>query len=454
MLYYTIPHSLFSVFLLLATPGNRTSLRFRAYNCQEETLELIINQPLSVLDPAIYDAIKNEERRQSNGLELIASENYTYKAVMEAVGSVFTNKYAEGYPGRRYYGGCEYADVVESLAIERAKKLFGAEHVNVQPHSGSQANMAVYFAALKDGDTILSLKHEDGAHLSHGHPLSWLGKHFNVVRYGVLEETEQVDYDHIEKLAMEIKPALIIVGGSAYPRKIDFQRIAAIASLVEGCRTMADIAHIAGLVATGEHTSPVPWFDYVTTTTHKTLRGPRGGLIMCKSAYAKEIDSAVFPREQGGPLVHVIAGKAVCLELAATEGFRVYTRETLLNAKTLAEKVASKGLRVVTKGTDTHLFLADLASTGILGKQAENALHNAGITINRNSIPFDSNKPLNPGGVRIGTPAVTTRGMGVQEMGLIGGWISEVLYNAGNESLQRQIKGSVNELCRSFPLYK
>ncbi|MBI4473146.1 MAG: serine hydroxymethyltransferase, partial [Acidobacteria bacterium] len=385
-----------------------------------------INAALKDVDPEIHAAIKNEERRQATGLELIASENFTYKAVLEATGSVFTNKYAEGYPGRRYYGGCEFVDVVENLAIERAKKLFGAEHVNVQPHSGSQANMAVYLTVLKPGDTVLGMNLSHGGHLTHGHPLNFSGKYYRIVPYGVRKDSEVIDYDELARLARENKPRLIIVGASAYPRIIDFERIVKVAQEVSAMM-MVDIAHIAGLVATGEHPSPVPHAEFVTSTTHKTLRGPRSGLVLCREAFAKDLNRSVFPEMQGGPLVHVIAAKAVCFKEAATEEFRTYIRQVVRNAKTLAAQIAARGYRIVSGGTDTHLMLVDVFSKGINGKQAEQALDKAGITVNKNAIPFDTNPPLTPSGIRIGTPALTTRGMKEPEMEAIGNWIADVL---------------------------
>jgi glycine hydroxymethyltransferase len=411
-----------------------------------------IDTPLKDLDSDIYEAIKNEERRQSDGLELIASENFTYEAVLETTGSVFTNKYAEGYPGRRYYGGCEFVDVVERLAIERAKTLFGAEHVNVQPHSGSQANMAVYLTALKPGDTILGMNLSHGGHLTHGHPLNFSGKYYNVVPYGVRKDTETIDYDELERLAREHKPRMIVVGASAYPRIIDFARVAAVAKEV-GALVMADLAHIAGLVAAGEHPSPVPHFEFVTSTTHKTLRGPRSGLIMCREEFRKDVNRSVFPEMQGGPLVHVIAAKAICFKEAATDDFREYIRQVITNAKAMADEIASRGFRIVSGGTDTHLMLVDVFSKGPNGAEAEQTLERAGITVNKNTIPFDTNPPMKPSGIRIGTPALTTRGMGEAEMTTIGGWIADVLEHVDDESTIARIRGAVSELCAGFPLY-
>jgi len=411
-----------------------------------------ITAPLKELDPEIYAAIQNEERRQSKGLELIASENFTYRAVLEATGSVFTNKYAEGYPGRRYYGGCEFVDVVERLAIARAKKLFGAEHVNVQPHSGSQANMAVYLSVLKPGDTVLGMNLSHGGHLTHGHPLNFSGRYYRIVPYGVRKDSEVIDYEELAHLAEEHKPKLIVVGASAYPRAIDFERISKIAKQT-GAMMMADIAHIAGLVATGEHASPVPHAEFVTSTTHKTLRGPRSGMIMCRESFAKDLNRSVFPEMQGGPLVHVIAAKAVCFKEAAAESFRTYIQQVIRNAKTLAARIALRNFRIVSGGTDTHLLLVDVFSKGINGKQAEEALGKAGITVNKNTIPFDQNPPLTPSGIRIGTPALTTRGMKEPEMEAIGDWIAAVLNAVNDDGVQKRVRHEVEALCDKFPLY-
>jgi glycine hydroxymethyltransferase len=411
-----------------------------------------IDTSLKDLDPEIYSAIQNETRRQATGLELIASENFTYEAVLEATGSIFTNKYAEGYPGRRYYGGCEFVDVVENLAIERAKKLFGAEHINVQPHSGSQANMAVYLTVLKPGDTILGMNLSHGGHLTHGHPLNFSGKYYRIVPYGVRKEDERIDYDELANLAREHKPRLIVVGASAYPRTIDFERIAKVAKET-GSLMMVDIAHIAGLVAAGEHPSPVPHADFVTSTTHKTLRGPRSGMVMCREQFAKDLNRSVFPEMQGGPLVHVIAAKAVCFKEAATPDFKAYTRQVVRNAQALAARIAKRGFRVVSGGTDTHLMLVDVFSRGINGKQAEQALDQSGITVNKNAIPFDTNPPLTPSGIRIGTPAITTRGMKEAEMDAIGDWITEVLDSINDEAIRGRVKKEVEQLCEKFPLY-
>ncbi len=409
-------------------------------------------RPLRVVDPEIAEAILQETERQARGLELIASENFVSEAVLEAMGSVFTNKYAEGYPGKRYYGGCEFVDVVESLAIQRAKQLFGAEHVNVQPYSGSQANMAVYTALLQPGDTILGMNLSHGGHLTHGHPLNFSGKYFRVIPYGVDRETEQLDYEELERLAHEHRPKMIVCGASAYPRRIDFERIAAIAHEV-GAIVMADIAHIAGLVVTGLHPSPVPCCDVVTTTTHKTLRGPRAGMIMCKEKYAREIDRAVFPCVQGGPHVHIIAAKAVCFKEALQPEFRAYQEQVVKNARVLAEELARAGYRIVSGGTDTHLVLVDVSSRGLTGKQAESALEQAGITVNKNAIPFDTQPPMIASGIRLGTPAVTTRGMKEPEMRQIAQWIAEVLDHPESEQVRRSVRQRVLELTEQFPLY-
>jgi glycine hydroxymethyltransferase len=409
-------------------------------------------RPLLEADPAIATAIYNETRRLDSGLEMIASENYVSEAVLQALGSVFTNKYAEGYPGRRYYGGCEYTDVVERLAQERAKALFAADHVNVQPHSGAQANMAVFLAMLKPGDTILGMDLAHGGHLTHGHPLNFSGKYFKVVGYGVQRETERIDYDRLAELAAEHRPQMIICGASAYPRIIDFARIGQIARDT-GALLMADIAHIAGLVATDLHPSPVPHADFVTTTTHKTLRGPRAGMAMCRADYAKQLDSAVFPGVQGGPLVHVIAAKAVSFLEAAQPSFKDYQQQVIHNAAKLATCLQAHGFRIVSGGTDNHLLLVDVFAKGVTGKAAEKALEAAGITVNKNTIPFDQNKPMIGSGIRIGTPALTTRGMKETEMEIIAGWISEVLADSENTLKQQQIKAEVEKLCHNFPLY-
>jgi len=411
-----------------------------------------LSRPLEEVDPEIAAAIANETKRQHGGLELIASENFVSEAVLEAAGSVFTNKYAEGYPGRRYYGGCEFVDVVERLAIERARGLFGAEHVNVQPHSGSQANMAVYLAALKPGDTILGMDLSHGGHLTHGHPLNFSGRTFHVVAYGVRKEDETIDYEQMERLAREHRPKMIVCGASAYSRQIDFERIAAIAHGV-GAVVLADIAHIAGLVATGLHPSPVPHCDYVTTTTHKTLRGPRAGMIMCKEQFAKDVDRLVFPGVQGGPLVHIIAAKAVSFKEALRPEFKTYQQQTIRNAKALAAGLAEAGYRIVSGGTDNHIFLVDVFSKGTTGKVAEKVLESALITVNKNTIPFDTNPPLVASGVRLGTPALTTRGMGEDEMRQIAGLIADVLGAPEDDAVRAGVRQKVAELAERFPLY-
>jgi glycine hydroxymethyltransferase len=407
---------------------------------------------LKAVDPEVFQAIADERARQSFGLELIASENFVSRAVLEATGSVFTNKYAEGYPGRRYYGGCEFADVVERLAIERARKLFGAEHVNVQPHSGTSANMGVYFGFLKPGDKLMGMDLSCGGHLTHGHRLSYSGRDFHVVAYGVERETERIDYDAVERQALAERPKLIVCGASAYSRIIDFERFRAIADKA-GALLMADIAHIAGLVAAGLHPSPVPHCHFVTTTTHKTLRGPRAGMVMCKEEYAKDLDRAVFPGLQGGPLVHVIAAKAVALGEALSDGFRDYQRQIVANAKRLADRLTGHGLRIVSGGTDNHLFLLDVAHAGLNGKIAEKALEAAGITVNKNTIPYDPNPPLVASGIRIGTPALTTRGMKEPEMDHVGDFIAEVLRAPEDERVHKEVHGRIRELCERFPLY-
>ncbi len=407
---------------------------------------------LSASDPEIARAIQQEIQRQEEGLELIASENFVSLAVLEAAGSVLTNKYAEGYPGRRYYGGCEFADVAESLAIERAKALFGAEHVNVQPHSGAQANMAVYMAALKPGDTILGMNLAHGGHLTHGHPLNFSGKYFNIVPYGVRKEDERIDYDELEQLATTHRPQMIVVGASAYPRQIDFARIRAIADVC-GALVMTDMAHIAGLVAAGCHPSPIPHSDFVTTTTHKTLRGPRGGMVLCRERFAKDLDRAVFPGVQGGPLMHIIAAKAVCFKEALSPEFRDYQARIVRNAARLADRLQQAGFRLVSGGTDNHLMLVDVFSKGITGKAAESALGRAGITVNKNAIPFDTNPPMVASGIRLGTPAVTTRGMGEAEMDVIADLITRVLAAPDDEAVITKVKEEVEALCRRFPLY-
>jgi glycine hydroxymethyltransferase len=411
-----------------------------------------MSRPLYEVDPQIAAAIDNETRRQHEGLELIASENFVSEAVLEAAGSVFTNKYAEGYPGKRYYGGCEFTDVVEELARERAKKLFSAEHANVQPHSGSQANQAAYAAVIQPGDTVLGLNLAHGGHLTHGHHLNFSGKTYKIVPYGVTKETETIDYDDLEKLAEKERPKLIIGGGSAYPRIIDFVRMRQIADKV-GAIYLVDMAHFAGLVAGGVHPSPVPHAQIVTSTTHKTLRGPRSGMILSKQEFAATIDKTVFPGTQGGPLVHIMAAKAVCFQEALQPGFADYARQIVANAKVLAETLAAEGFRIISGGTDTHLMLVDVFSKGMLGSEAEKALGAAAITVNKNAIPFDTNPPLKPSGIRVGTPAVTTRGMKEEEMRQIGRWIAEALNYRTDAAVLARIRKEVLDLAEEFPLY-
>ena len=411
-----------------------------------------MSRPLYEADPEVATAIDNEVRRQHEGLELIASENFVSEAVLEAMGSVFTNKYAEGYPGKRYYGGCEFADVVENLARDRAKQLFGAEHANVQPHAGSQANMEAYSAVLQPGDTILGLNLAHGGHLTHGFHLNFSGKTYRVVPYGVTKETETIDYDDLEKLAEKERPKMIIGGGSAYPRIIDFARMRQIADKI-GALYLVDMAHFAGLVAGGAHPSPVPHAHIVTSTTHKTLRGPRAGMILSKQEFAAAIDKVVFPGMQGGPLVHIIAAKAVCFREAMQPDFRDYARQVVANAKVLAETLAAEGFRIISGGTDTHLMLVDVFSKGMFGSEAEKALDQAGITVNKNAIPFDTNPPLKPSGIRIGTPALTTRGMKEAEMRQVGRWISEALHHRTDAAVLAKIRKQVLELADTFPLY-
>ena len=403
-------------------------------------------------DPKIAQAIRDEVNRQNTGLELIASENFVSAAVLEVMGSVLTNKYAEGYPGRRYYGGCEWVDVAESLAIDRAKALFGADHANVQPHSGAQANMAAYFALLKPGDIVMGMNLAHGGHLTHGHPLNFSGQLYKIVPYGVRREDEQIDYDELTRLAREHKPQMIMVGASAYPRVIDFARISTVATEV-GAAMVTDMAHIAGLVAAGVHPSPVPYSDVVTTTTHKTLRGPRGGLALCREAHAKSLNRALFPGVQGGPLMHIIAAKAVCLKEATEPGFASYQRQVVTNAQRLAASLAANGFRLVSGGTDNHLLLVDVFSQGLTGKVAEGALGKAGITVNKNAIPFDENPPMVASGIRLGTPAVTTRGMAEPEMDRIGEFISRVLATPEDDRVASMVRTEVEGLCRTFPLY-
>ena len=411
-----------------------------------------LNAPLAVTDPEIAKQIRNEVLRQHEGLEMIASENFVSRAVLEAVGTVFTNKYAEGYPGKRYYGGCEYADVVENLARDRAKLLFGAEHVNVQPHSGSQANAAAYMTLIEPGDTILGLDLANGGHLTHGHKLNFSGKLYKVAGYKVRQDTEVIDYDALEEQAVEVQPKMIIGGGSAYPRQFDFVRMRAIADKV-GAKLLVDMAHFAGLVAGGVHPSPIPHAHVTTTTTHKTLRGPRAGMILCGQEFAAGIDRSVFPGQQGGPLMHVIAGKAVAFGEALQPEFKSYAAQTVANAKALGEAMQAEGFRIVSGGTDTHLILVDVFAKGMLGSEAEVALGAAGITVNKNAIPFDTNPPMKPSGVRIGTPALTTRGMKEAEMRTIAGWISSSLEHRNDAGKLAEIRGLVGEMAEQFPLY-
>jgi glycine hydroxymethyltransferase len=420
-----------------------------------------MSRPLYEVDQDVANAIYNEERRQHEGLELIASENFVSEAVLEAMGSVFTNKYAEGYPGKRYYGGCEFTDVVETLARERAKQLFGAEHANVQPHSGSSANMEAYAAVIQPGDVVFGLNLAHGGHLTHGHHLNFSGKTYKIVPYGVTKETETIDYDDLEKMAERERPKLIIGGGSAYPRIIDFPRMRQIADKV-GALYLVDMAHFAGLVAGGVHPSPVPHAQIVTSTTHKTLRGPRAGMILSQKMaqvgdkqvdLAAAIDKTVFPGDQGGPLVHMVAAKAVCFHEAMQPEFKDYARQIVANAKLLAATLAAEGFRIISGGTDTHLMLVDVFSKGMLGSEAEKALGEAGITVNKNAIPFDTNPPMKPSGIRIGTPALTTRGMMENEMRQIGRWIAEALNNRTDAQVLAKIKREVLQMCETFPLY-
>jgi glycine hydroxymethyltransferase len=411
-----------------------------------------MSRPMYEVDPEIAAAIDHEAIRQHEGLELIASENFVSEAVLEAAGSVFTNKYAEGYPGKRYYGGCEYADVVENLARDRAKKLFGAEFANVQPHAGSQANMAAYASVLQPGDTILGLNLAHGGHLTHGHHLNFSGKTYRIVPYGVTKETETIDYDDLEKLAEKEKPKLIVGGGSAYPRIIDFARMRQIADKV-GALYMVDMAHFAGLVAGGAHPSPVPHAHIVTSTTHKTLRGPRAGMVLAKAEYGPAIDKVVFPGLQGGPLMHIIAAKAICFLEASQPAFRDYAKQVVANAKVLAETLAAEGFRIISGGTDTHLMLVDVFSKGMFGSEAEKALGEAAITVNKNAIPFDVNPPMKPSGIRIGSPALTTRGMKEPEMRQVGRWIADALTNRTDATALTKVRKQVVELAEAFPLY-
>ena len=419
---------------------------------QAATGHHFLQRTLDDVDPQIADVIRLETTRQNDTLELIASENHVSQAVLTAMGSVFTNKYAEGYPGKRYYGGCGPTDIVETIAIERAKKLFGAEHANVQPHSGSQANMSVYFTVLKPGDTIMGMDLSHGGHLTHGHPLSYSGRDFKVVAYHVRKDDELIDYDEMEALAMEHKPTLLICGASAYSRIIDFPRIRQICDR-SGSLMMADMAHIAGLVAAGLHPSPVPYADFVTTTTHKTLRGPRAGLILCKQQYAKDLDRSVFPGVQGGPLVHIIAAKAVSFAEALAPEFKEYQAQIIRNARALAQAMADNGFRIVSGGTDNHMFMTDVFSKGTTGKDGQNFLESANITVNKNTIPFDTQKPMTASGIRIGSPAVTTRGLREPEMKTIAGLIARVLDSRGDAGVITEVKKQVKELCDRFPIY-
>jgi glycine hydroxymethyltransferase len=412
-----------------------------------------MNRPLDAVDPKIATLLREEAKRQATGLELIPSENLVSEAVLEAMGSIFTNKYAEGYPGKRYYGGCEFADQVEQLAIDRAKQLFGAEHANVQSHSGTSANLSVYMAALQFGDIVLGMNLSHGGHLTHGHPLNFSGRMYKFVAYGVRQDTEQIDYEELEKLAREHKPKMIVAGASAYSRIIDFERIGKIAKEV-GALFFVDMAHIAGLVAAGVHPSPVAHADYVSTTTHKTLRGPRGGLVLCRAALAKELDKLTFPGIQGGPLVHTIAAKAVCLQEAMEPGFKEYQRRVVANAKAMAGAIAKRGFRIVSGGTDNHLFLIELHSRGITGTDAEKALDRAGITVNKNSIPFDPLPPMKGGGIRLGSPSVTTRGMREPEMEVVAGWIADILEHIRDAATEQKVRKQVAELAAKFPIYE
>jgi glycine hydroxymethyltransferase len=407
---------------------------------------------LETFDPEVANAIRLETERQEYNLELIASENFVSEAVLEAQGSVLTNKYAEGYPGKRYYGGCHQVDVVENLAIERAKELFGAEHANVQPHAGSQANMAVYFAACKPGDTILGMNLAHGGHLTHGSPVNFSGKLFNIVPYGVSPETETIDYEEVERLALEHKPRMIVVGASAYPRIIDFAAFRAIADKV-GAVVMVDMAHFAGLVAAGLHPNPVPYAEFVTTTTHKTLRGPRGGMILCREEFAKTLNSQIFPGIQGGPLMHVIAAKAVAFKEALQPEFKIYQQQIVNNAKALSQALISKGFKLTSGGTDNHLMLVNFSGTDITGKAAEEALDKAGITVNKNTVPFETRSPFVTSGIRIGTPAATSHGLKEAEMEQVASFIADAIANMNDETKLSQIKGSVNDLMKRFPLY-
>jgi glycine hydroxymethyltransferase len=412
-----------------------------------------MQRPLDAVDPDIANLLRDEARRQATSLELIPSENLVSEAVLEAMGSIFTNKYAEGYPGKRYYGGCEYADKVEQLAIDRAKELFGADHANVQAHSGTSANVAVYMALLQPGDTVLGMALSHGGHLTHGHPLNFSGRMYKFTEYHVRRDTEQIDYAEIEELAHQHKPKMIVAGASAYSRIIDFERIAKVAKSVDAL-FFVDMAHIAGLVAAGVHPSPVPHADVVSTTTHKTLRGPRGGLVLCRAALAKEIDKLTFPGTQGGPLVHTIAAKAVCLKEAMEPSFKEYQKQIVANAKAMADAISKRGFRVVAGGTDNHVFLIEVHPRGITGKDAEQALDRGGITVNKNSIPFDPLPPMKAGGIRLGSPSITTRGMKEPEMELIAGWIAEILSNIGKPEIEQKVRKQVAELAARFPVYE
>ena len=419
--------------------------------CRVEELGGLMTNWIEREDADVWAAIAAEEERQQDGLEMIASENYTSLAIQQAAGTVLTNKYAEGYPGRRYYGGCEHVDVVEQLAIDRAKQLFGAEHANVQPHSGSQANMSVYLSVVQPGDTVMGMDLAHGGHLTHGMKLNFSGRFYNIVSYGVTRDTNRIDFDHVAKQAREHKPKLILAGASAYPREIPHARFAEIAEEV-GAKLMVDMAHYAGLVAAGLHDNPVSVADFVTSTTHKTLRGPRSGLVLCKSEYAKEVDRSVFPGLQGGPLMHIVAAKAICFGEALRPDFKVYAQQVIDNAQALAEVLTSGGLKLASGGTDNHLMLADVTTVGLTGKLAEKTLERCGITVNMNMIPFDSRKPLDPSGIRIGTPALTTRGMGVDEMRTIGHWMLQALRTPDDDALLHRLREEVRQLCLQFPV--
>ena len=432
--------------------GGNAKIFFDPPMTKANTFAERMNRSLREVDPEIAEIIALETRRQATGLELIPSENLVSEAVLEAMGSVLTNKYAEGYPRKRYYGGCEYVDRAEQLAIDRAKQLFGAEHANVQPHSGTQANIAVYMTALQPGDTVLGMNLAHGGHLTHGHPLNFSGKTYKFVPYGVRKDTETIDYDEIERLAAEHKPKMIVAGASAYPRRFDFERLAQIAAKANAV-LFVDMAHIAGLIAAGVHPSPVPHADFVSTTTHKTLRGPRGGLVLCRERWAKELDRITFPGTQGGPLMHTISAKAVCLKEAMEPAFQEYQQQVVINAQALADGIARRGFRIVSGGTDNHLLLVDLHSRGLTGKDAQASLDRAGITVNKNSIPFDPTPPMTAGGIRLGSPSVTTRGMHGAEMERIAAWISEILGHLSDAAVEQRIRAEVADLCAAFPLY-